>query len=178
MKIMAIDPGPAESAVVLWDAVQEKVLWSEYGKNQDLFIRLRTVEVIDVNVAVIEWVVNYGKTVGAAVFETCYWAGRLAERLMYHGLPVELLDRKEVKLNLLGTHQGGNSQVIRALKDRYGEKHIKGPVYDDKGDMVLYLRGKKQGEPKMKSYLNAHYGDITGHEWQAFALAVTYWDLK
>ena len=72
MKIIAIDPGPEESAFVRYDTITEKVDSSWHGTNKDVCDVIKT-ECADH--LVIEKVKSYGMTVGQSVFDTCEWTG-------------------------------------------------------------------------------------------------------
>ena len=71
MRVLGIDPGPNESAYVIWDGA--KVCEHGYLANAALSQRL-TGNGYDTKA--IERVSFYGQTVGASVFETCEWVGR------------------------------------------------------------------------------------------------------
>lgn len=145
--LIAIDPGPTESAYVFWDG--ERI--SQHGKiaNEELLERLAKLDFFKCcprderrHPLYIEMIASYGMAVGKEVFETCVWIGRFLEA--YGG--AQLVYRKEVKLHLCGTNRAKDSNIIQALKDRFGDKGTKkdpGLTYGLKADV-----------------------------WQAFALAV------
>ena len=101
---------------------------------------------------VIEMVASYGMAVGETVFETVFWIGRFFQA--YDG-KAHRLYRKDVKMHLCHSMRAKGSNITQALRDRFGEKPT-------------------------KTRPNPIFGDIKlkGHEWQAFALAVTWWDLN
>ena len=80
MLILAIDPGPTESAYVLIDA--ETCLPHEVGKvpNAELLDYLAHLP-MHTELAAIEMIASYGMPVGVEVFETCVWIGRYAQCL-------------------------------------------------------------------------------------------------
>lgn len=149
MELLAIDPGPTESAY----------LWLEHGK-PTAFAKVPNDCVLGICRAaahrplVIEQVASYGMPVGAEVFETVFWSGRFAQA--HDG--ADRIPRTDIKMHLCHTIRGVNDSVIRqALIDRYGPgketaigtKKTPGPLYGIKADC-----------------------------WAALALAVTYWDRK
>jgi hypothetical protein len=147
--LIAIDPGNEFSAYVFWDG---KAL-GEFGKirNEDLLFKL-TCEWATFDDGSsrpplhIEMIASYGMAVGREVFETCVWIGRFMEA--YGG--ATLVFRRDIKLHLCESMKAKDSNVIQALKDRFGDKGTKaapGLTYGLKADI-----------------------------WQAFALAVYAFD--
>lgn len=148
MVILAVDPGPEQSAWVLWDG--ERVL--KHGKQDNA--ELKEDALIDALLfghrIVIEQIASYGMPVGAEVFATCIWTGRFIERV---GL-ADLVPRKDVKLHLCGQPRAKDSNIRQALIDRFGGKD------------------KAIGKKKTPGPLHGISGDC----WQALALAVTFYD--
>lgn len=154
MKIMAIDPGPVESAWVRYDDVQRFV--ADFGKQENWLV-LKEIEWAAYDALVIEMVASFGKPVGMEVFETCVWIGQFL-----HARPKMMADfrltRHQIKMHLCGATQGVNDAVIRQrLIDLFGPgkqvavgtKAKPGPLYEIKGDV-----------------------------WQALAVAVVFSDLS
>jgi hypothetical protein len=140
--LLAIDPGPEESAWVLYDEQQAMPL--AWAKVPNEFL-LGHIESSTADRLVIEHIASYGMPVGAEVFETCVWIGRLIQhwasgRVTRH--PAEKVYRREVKLHLCGSARAKDSNVRQALIDRYGpgktlaigRKDAPGPLYRMKGD--------------------------------------------
>jgi len=147
--ILAIDPGPTESAYVILDKNLKAL---EFGKidNSDLKARLGKRN-YNIESCAIEMVASYGMAVGKEVFETVLWIGRFyecAERLFPKP---KLVYRKDEKINLCGTMKAKDSNIIQALKDRFGDK----------------------GTEKNPGWFYGFSKDI----WQAYAVGVTYYDL-
>ena len=142
--ILAIDPGSEQSAYVL---LSDNYEIHEFGKvdNEKLCNSISKqygqVEIV------IEMIASYGMPVGAEVFETCVWIGRFIQA---SNCKVERLYRKEVKLHLCNSVKAKDSNIIQALKDRFGDK----------------------GTVKNKGYFYGFAKDI----WQAMAVAVVYLD--
>jgi len=151
MTVLAIDPGPEQSAYVVWDGRSVQ----DHGKDaNDLLRGYLGCTPLPV---VIEQIASYGMAVGAEVFETCVWTGRFMEAASRSQFrpPVIRLPRRDVKLHLCGSARAKDSNIRHALIDRFGgkEKAIgtkasPGPLYGLKADT-----------------------------WQALALAVTWLDL-
>lgn len=148
MAILAIDPGNEQSAVVEWDGRQ--IVSAEILPNNELLERMyRGITAGDM---VIEMVASYGMPVGVTVFETVFWIGRFCEA--WKGAFSRMF-RKDVKMHLCNSTRAKDSNIRQSLVDRFGDKPTKAspnPVYNG-------FKLKKD-------------------EWQAFALAVTWWDLN
>ena len=155
MKILAIDPGNTESAYVLMD---EEYRPLKFGKVDNYQMRqiISDMETETLMAGfrstgplktVIEMVASYGMAVGKEVFETCVWIGRYTE-LTSHS---EYIYRKDVKLNLCGQTRAKDTNIIQALKDRFGDK----------------------GTAKAPGWFYGFKKDI----WQAYGVGVTYLDL-
>jgi hypothetical protein len=149
MKILAIDPGCDESAYILMDENYKPI---EFGKvpNHDI-LQLIDEMSLDVKQVVIEMIASYGMAVGKEVFDTCVWIGRFRQACDHiFRTKVDYIYRKDVKLNLCGQAKAKDSNIIQALKDRFGDK----------------------GTQKAKGWFYGFKKDI----WQAYAVGVTYLD--
>ena len=151
MKILAIDPGSAESAWVVFETSTSEIVGK--GKRPNGFA-LQIFERVDADRCVIEMIASYGMAVGASVFDTCVWIGRFAEawdRREFDGeLPAEFLFRKDVKLCLCGSMRAKYANIRQAIIDRYpasgggknpqvGTKKDPGPLYGVKADIWAAL---------------------------------------
>ena len=152
--ILAIDPGTTESAYCLIDDDYKPI---EFGKveNEDLLFGIK--HKLLFNKIVIEMVASYGMPVGREVFETCVWIGRFKQAALDSTVPkVNLMYRKDVKMNLCNTTKAKDSNIIQALIDRFA--------------YGVPNRGK--GYKKSPGYFYGFKADI----WQAYALGVAYLD--
>lgn len=145
MNILAIDPGPSQSAFVLWTG---RVSEQGHVDNGELLRRIIAREFGGPDVlTVIEQIAAMGMAVGASVFETVFWSGRFAQAAGRF----ERLPRVKVKHYLCGTHRAKDANVRQALIDKFGgpaaigRKAAKGPLYG-----------------------------ISSHRWAALALAITW----
>lgn len=154
MTILAIDPGPKESAWLVLGprgGVRAAAKWD----NHRLLNAMRAGDFTDeLAHVVIEKVESFGMAVGAEVFETVFWSGRfaqVADDVMR--LPFSRIGRKAVKLHLCQSMRAKDANIRQALIDRYGgtsaigRKATPGPLYG-----------------------------IAGDEWSALAVAVTFAD--
>lgn len=137
LRIMAIDPGPVQSAWVLWDGMT--IL--DHGKvpNEELISLLGDREDFSdpCHIVAIEMIASYGMAVGQSVFETCVWIGRFQQTAINRGMPVELIPRREVKLHLCNSVKAKDANVRQALLDKVGPQGTKkqpGPTFGIKAD--------------------------------------------
>jgi hypothetical protein len=153
--IIAVDPGPVESAFVRYDAKGQFPL--AFGKRPNAEVlsalpdqRKHEAPWEDSHLA-IEMIASYGMPVGAEVFQTCVWIGRFIQA--WEG-PHTLVYRKDVKMHLCGSMRAKDGNVRAALIDRYGGKQA--------------AIGKKATPGPL-------FG-ISADVWSALAVAVTYAD--
>lgn len=149
-RVMAIDPGPTQSAWLILDH-GIPMSWDK-ADNLELAGRLRAGSGHLPYAVVLERVRSYGMPVGAEVLETAEWCGRLVEAA--HPTPVAWLTRKEVVLHLCGSPRGNDATVRQALIDRFG--------------------GKECAIGRKGAYGPLH--GITADAWSALAIACTYAD--
>jgi hypothetical protein len=152
MVILAIDPGPEESAFVEYVPRIGKPHSFAKWRNEDLV----TLDVLRFGSRsgmhlVVEMIASFGMPVGAEVFQTCLWIGRFLQA--WNGLHT-LVYRKDVKLHLCNSPRANDASIRQALIDRWGGKE-------------RAIGNKKQPGPL--------YG-VSGDIWQALAVAVTYAD--
>jgi hypothetical protein len=149
MSILAIDPGPTESAFVLYDG--KRPVRSGIKENDELKelimdeYRADTAECL-----VIEGIACYGMAVGKETFDTCIWIGRFMEAFGGHHA---LVYRPDVKLHLCKSARAKDANVRQALIDKFGP-------------------GKERAIG-VKANQGPLYG-IKSHCWSALAVAVTY----
>lgn len=148
MKILAIDPGFIQSAIVEFDGSfihQHRTI-----PNDQLLKELPCM----VGVLVIEQIAAMGMAVGEEVFETVFWSGRFAQA--FRG-EYRRIKRHAIKMHLCGNTRAKDPNIRQALLDRFGPG-----------------KEKALGSKKAPGVL---YG-IKGDEWAALAVAVTWWDLQ
>lgn len=142
--LLAIDPGPTESA---WVDLRDG-LPVAFAKepNHDALARVRHASAERLAV---EMIAGYGMPVGAETFETAVWSGRFIQAWC-EGLPEDTITRvyrKAVKLHLCGSTRAKDPNVRQALIDRYGPgkpaaiglKASPGPLYGVSGDVWAAL---------------------------------------
>lgn len=133
MVILAIDPGNIKSAYVSLseDGIHDKGI----DDNEGILDRIECAEEDEL---IIEMIASYGMAVGKTVFDTCVWIGKFTREAEYMDMPVRFVYRKDIKLHLCQSMRAKDSNIIQALKDRYGEvgkKANPGPLYGIKKDL-------------------------------------------
>jgi hypothetical protein len=149
--IIAIDPGPTESALIAWNGRVPEL--SRYAPNNAILDLLKECRQRDAPL-VIEQVCSYGMPVGAEVFETFFWSGRFAEA--YGAGELHRVPRLAVKLHLCHDSRAKDGNIRQALLDRFGGKER--------------AIGRKAAPGPL-------YG-ISGDLWAALALAITFCDTR
>lgn len=147
--ILAIDPGPEQSAVVRWDGKAisiAKIMPTEHCLQ---FVRVQKSRIT----VAVEMVACFGMPVGKEVFETCLVVGRIKEACYVNcleGVDFETIYRSEVKMHLCQSMRAKDSNIRQALIDRFGK-------------------------PGTKKTPGLTYG-LREDLWSAFAIAVTVFD--
>ena len=148
MKVLAIDPGNRQSAWCMIDGETLKPL--SFGKEENQVV-LDAVQHLSYDSIVIERVASYGMAVGRDAFETCEWVGRFTQAAR---VPPDYVYRQEEKLHICGDSRAKDTNIRRALIDRFAQHDLK--------------NGK--GTKKNPDWFYGFSADV----WQAYAVAVTY----
>lgn len=143
-RLLAIDPGPMQSAGVLYDLEAARPIKWAKAPNEEI---LAALDGTTADLLAVEMVACYGMAVGAEVFDTCRWVGRFVERWLSGwrrdiGPDPLLVYRREVKLHLCGSARAKDSNIRAALIDRFGpgrelavgRKATPGPLHGIKAD--------------------------------------------
>jgi len=142
MRVLGIDPGTDETAMVMLD--DGKICWKALLSNAEALDDKIFYGVDFPQRVAVEMVACYGMPVGREVFETAVLIGRLLA--MWEGRigreNVSRVYRKDVKINLCGSMKAKDSNIRQALIDRIGEVGTKsdpGPCYGMKADLWAAL---------------------------------------
>lgn len=156
MMLLAIDPGPTESAYVILDEQLKPVKFDKILNLQlldDLDVD-RHQHIADVQYCAIEMIASYGMAVGKEIFDTCVWIGRFWERANFD--EIRYIYRIDEKMNLCQSMKARDSNVIQALVDRFA------PGQPNHG----------KGTKRNPGWFYGFSKDI----WQAYAVGVTFYD--
>jgi hypothetical protein len=138
--ILAIDPGPKESAYVVLNKDLKPIRFGKVS-NEELLSDLRMdihqrIADFSIDHFAIEMVAFYGMSVGKEVFDTVFWIGRFWQVMEEYTRA--FVYRKDVKVNLCGTVRAKDTNIRQALIDRFGpvgNKSNKGWFYGVKADI-------------------------------------------
>jgi hypothetical protein len=139
-RVLAIDPGPSQSAWLVWSVPRKRPIAHGIEANAELLIRLRNIRAAGPFTVVIEKIEGMGMAVGAETFETVYWSGRFAEAARAYS--VERIGRRDVKTYLCGSARAKDPNVRTRLCDLFGgeavakgNKAAPGPLYGIHADI-------------------------------------------
>jgi hypothetical protein len=151
LRILAIDPGPEQSAYCLWSGAGHT---SGILTNNEMLYHLDEDISLLADFLFIEEIASYGMAVGRETFRTCFWYGRFAEawhRLPFGGEAI-LVERRHIKLHHCHSARATDANIRQALIDRFGA-------------------------PGTKREPGVLFG-VKSHMWSALALAVYAYDIR
>lgn len=153
MVVLAIDPGNVESAYCFIDSdTLEPGLFGKIDNNSILPM----LYMYTYNKIVIERVASYGMAVGRDVFETCEWVGRFTQAAL--PLAADYIYRRDEKLHICGNPRANDSNIRRALIDRFARHDLK----------------NGRGTKTRPDWFYGFKADV----WQAYAVGITYIETK
>lgn len=155
MKVIGVDPGTEESAIVVYDVSTREVHQHGIYENEALIALFRhPPDWLAGHVFIFEQIYMGGMPAGIETFETVFWTGRFAEALQGR-FAWTRYKRVLVKMTLCHNTRANDAAIRQALLDRFG------------GGKKAAIGNKKSPGPL--------YG-LKSHEWAALALAVTWAD--
>lgn len=159
-KIIAIDPGPEESAAVEFDIVTRMPCEIQFADNYTIRQWLASTDARTHSILVVEYTPPYTLTTGsgraftpAEVVKTAIEVGRFVQAFENFDDRHELVSRLDVKKHLLGRTNGNDAMVNAVLYERYGGS-----------------RTAAKGTKKSPGPLHG----FSGHLYAALAVAVTW----
>lgn len=154
--LLAIDPGTTESAYCFIDNETYKPLQADKIPNEKLLTMLLDRSPMCPGDLAIEMVASYGMPVGAEVFETCVWIGRLIQAMDQAPVTIDYVYRMEERQTICHSSKASDANITQALIDRFA-----------KG-----VSNHGKGTKKEPGWFYGFRKDI----WQAYAVGVTYID--
>ena len=134
-RILAIDPGNTHSAAVVISAGQ---IHSKMYLPNDAFLSWLVPEALAADIVCVEMVASMGMAVGATIFETCVFIGRIMQLCP----TAQRITRVQVKTSICHSARAKDANVRQALIDFWGpqgSKKAPGPTYGISGDMWAAL---------------------------------------
>ena len=162
MLILAIDPGPTQSALLVYQSDTNLIAWADILENADaLKVCLGSTEKCPylAQHLVVEMVESFGMAVGKEVFETVFWVGRFFQAWRGGDDVRHRVYRKQVKMHLCQSMRAKDPNIRQALIDMFPKTGK-----DGKG------RPSAIGTKNAKGLLFGLHDDL----WSALAVAVTW----
>lgn len=131
MIVLGIDPGPKQSAYVIYDSEKQKIL--QFGKidNERVIEDVMYSYKYPPQALAIEMIASYGMAVGAEVFETCVMIGEFIRqaKTLHKNTPstygtIHRVLRRDVRIHVCNSIKANDSNIRAALIDRYGGKAL------------------------------------------------------
>ena len=148
MRVLALDPGDTQTGYCFIDVDTLRPL--RFGKEDNQSVLL-LVQLEAYDLLVSERVASYGMAVGRSVFETCEWVGRYTQASHE---PVVYIYRQEEKIHICHDSRAKDSNIRRALIDRFAQHDLK----------------NGRGTKKNPDWFYGFKKDV----WAAYAAGITY----
>lgn len=119
--IVAIDTGSDKSAFVMYNKETKQLADRHWLPNIELIERLRKYYSSgEVELVLIEMSASYGMPIGIQVLINCLIIGMFAQLAKQYNLPVKLIFRKTIKLELCGALRKVNDSAVNiTIRDMY-----------------------------------------------------------
>jgi hypothetical protein len=174
--ILAIDPGPEESAYAVFDLERLRLVCFSKDKNEDVLKVIDDASYLLFDKLIVEMIASQGMAVGQTTFETCAWVGRFIERW---GRDCELIYRHEEKTYICGNSRAKDKNIRQALIDMFGGESVaignkKCPSCKGKGYTGRQRMQCEECKGAGWKYPPGPLCGIAGDVWAALAVAVTY----
>lgn len=133
MNILAIDPGPDSSGVVLFDVASMSVVWSNAEMpNDEVLEKVRYASGYDGHSVACECIEAMYAHVGKETVRTIRFTGRIEEAVLCGISTLHLLSPQDIKKVVCGTASAKDPAVRQAVIDTLGKPGTKknpGPTY-------------------------------------------------
>lgn len=121
--IIGIDPANVQSALCVFDG--ERIFEHGVINNDTFFDTVLSLQERDNAHVFIEDIQSMGMAVGASVFNTCKYIGRLQLLCEQNNIPYEMVKRTDIKLHHCNTTRAKDKNIRAALIERFGGKGTK-----------------------------------------------------
>ena len=157
MRVLAIDPGNTHSGWVLMDGrTVLKGASEEPNESLRLIVMQHAIVPVDsIDLIAIEWIQNFGMTVGKEVFHTCRWVGRFQDAAEHNLKQCKLVYRRDVKMHLCQSARAKDKNIRQAIID----------LYPATGGGARPYKGTKEQPGPLRM--------VSGHMWSAIGVALT-----
>jgi len=121
--IIGIDPGNIESAICVYDG--ERIFYCAKVPNGDLFRIIKehhdefTLYRKTPARVYMETIQSYGMSVGQEIFDTCFFIGRMQQRMEDNSILYNMVKRKEIAQHHCLSVKANDSNITTALVDRF-----------------------------------------------------------
>lgn len=162
MILCAIDPGNVQSAYVIFDSQEFKIIDFGLLENNELISNVLTKK--DFSLLVIEYPKPRGQPMYYQLVDTIFWIGRFVQVCVSDVLKEWIpIDRKDIKMHLTSSTKSKDTHIRSALIEKFfilEEGEYKPAVGLRQTKVPLALKG------------------ISKDVWAALAVAVTYTETK
>lgn len=163
--ILALDTGSYESAFVLYNKETKQLADRHWLPNTELIERLKKYySNNDIELVLIEMSASYGMPIGMEVLMNCFVIGMFAQLAKQYNIPVKLIFRKTVKLELCGALRKVNDSAVNiTIRDMYwGE-----PGSKSKKNLNPFYFNEETEE-------NEARGEMENNQWAALSILTAY----
>lgn len=157
--ILAIDPGTFESAYVLIESPSLRPFLFDKIANDETIRMMKNITFgYEIEFAAIEKIASYGMSIGQETIDTIEWIGEFKRVLKDRGIHPVMIYRRQEKMNICNDSRANDASIRQALIDRF----------------AYGVPNKGKGTKSDPGFFYGFRADI----WQAFAVAVTAYDLR
>ena len=156
MNIMAIDPGTTESAYVIADRETLKPVLFDKIENSSLLGDIAAmIDDNHVEAVGIELMQSYSMGVGKSTFETCYFIGRLQERIVQntHIANIVPIYRSDEKMLTVGSMRANDHAMRLFLIDKFAKFDFKNGKGTKKNPDWFYGFAKDMWQAYAQAYV-------------------------
>jgi len=139
MKLLAIDSGNIQSAYIIFDTFENRVVKKNLLQNEEFLLKLKDLQFDEV---AIEKIVSLGMPIGNTTIDTIFFNGRLHEFFLNNFfLKPNWYTRMDIRMHLCLTTRAKDGNVRAALINRFGEpstKKLSHNIYNELEDKIYF----------------------------------------